>query len=156
MDAQFKFFGSSKIKKEYKPVLAGLNYFLTDKARGGDSPKLIGEKKDVKVWLSWLERYAHNEVEFLLTPIGNLPKYDDLKKLFNEIIKKEYPENLYEKQFSLYMDNIIKRIELQQEAYAKEDKIPQTLFDILSRQKKELLALRELHGSIILPDVFAQ
>jgi len=29
MDAQFKFFGSDKIKKEYKPVMAGLNYFLT-------------------------------------------------------------------------------------------------------------------------------
>ena len=154
MDAQFKFFGSDKIKADYKPVMAGLNYFLTDKARGGESPKLLGEKKDVKVWLSWLERYAHDEIEFISTPIGNLPKYDDLKILFKQIINKDYSKDLYTKQFSLYLDNIIKRIELQQEAYAKEESIPQTLFDILAEQKKALLKLKDIHGSIAAPDVF--
>lgn len=152
MDAQFKFFGSDKIKDTYKPVLAGLNYFLTDQARGGDSPRLIGEKRDVKVWLSWLERYAHNEIDFISTPIGNLPKYEDLKLLFKQVIDKEYPKELYIKQFSLYLDNIIKRVELQQDAYSKEDGIPGTLFDILARQKEELLALKDSHGSIVLPD----
>jgi phosphoenolpyruvate carboxykinase (GTP) len=156
MDAQFKFFGNDKIKKDYVPVMAGLNYFLTDKARGGDSSKLIGEKKDVKVWLSWLERYAHNEIDSISTPIGNLPKYDDLKLLFKQIIDKEYSKELYTKQFSLYLDNIIKRVELQQEAYAKEPGIPQTLFDILAGQKKALLALKDSHGSIVAPDVLTQ
>ncbi|MBU2631932.1 MAG: phosphoenolpyruvate carboxykinase (GTP), partial [Proteobacteria bacterium] len=156
MDAQFKFFGSNKIKADYKPVMAGLNYFLTDKARGGDSPKLLGEKKDVKVWLSWLERYAHKEIEFISTPIGNLPKYDDLKSLFKQIINKDYSKDLYTKQFSLYLDNIIKRIELQQEAYAKEDGIPQPLFDILAEQKKALLELKSIHGSILSPDIFIE
>jgi phosphoenolpyruvate carboxykinase (GTP) len=156
MDAQFKFFGSAKIKKAYKPVMAGLNYFLTDKARGGDSSKLIGEKRDVKVWLSWLERYAHDEINFISTPIGNLPKYDDLKYLFKQIIDKDYTKELYNKQFSLYLDNIISRIELQQEAYSKEEEIPQTLFDILTVQNKELSALKNAHGSIVLPDLLIQ
>lgn len=154
MDAQFKFFGSDKIKKDCKPVMAGLNYFLTDKARGGDSPKLLGEKRDVKVWLSWLERYAHNEIDYISTPIGNLPKYDDLKSLFKQIIDKDYTKELYAKQFSLYVDNIIKRLELQQEAYAKEEGIPQTLFDILAEQKQALSALKDAHGSIVSPDIF--
>lgn len=154
MDAQFKFFGNDKIKKEYKPVMAGLNYFLTDKARGGNSAKLIGEKRDVKVWLSWLERYAHNEVKYITTPIGNLPKYEDLKSLFKDIINKEYSKELYTKQFSLYLDNILHRVELQQEAYAKEQKIPQTLFDILAQQKQGLLKLKNAHGSIVEPDIF--
>jgi phosphoenolpyruvate carboxykinase (GTP) len=152
MDAQFKVFGSSKIKDEYKPVMAGLNYFLTDAARGGSSSKLLGEKRDVKVWLSWLERYAHNEIGCIETPIGNLPKYDDLKQLFKEIINKDYSKELYIKQFSLYLDNILARIELQQEAYGKEDGIPQTLFDILAEQKSGLEALKAAHGSIVLPD----
>ena len=154
MDAQFKFFGNDKIKKEYKPVMAGLNYFLTDKARGGDSSKLIGEKRDVKVWLSWLERYAYNEVEYIETPIGNLPKYEDLKSLFKDIINKEYSKELYTKQFSLYLDNILHRVELQQEAYAKEQNIPKTLFDILAQQKQGLLKLKNAHGSIVGPDIF--
>ncbi len=154
MDAQFKFFGNDQIKQEHMPVMAGLNYFLTDNARGGDSPKLIGEKRDVKVWLSWLERYAHHEVEYLITPIGNLPKYEDLKILFKHIINKEYTKDLYLKQFSLYLDNIIGRIDLQKDAYAKEKGVPHILFNILNRQKEALLILKKTHGSIVEPGIF--
>lgn len=154
MDAQFNFFGNDKIKEKYSPVMAGLNYFLTDKARGGDSPKLIGEKRDVKVWLSWLERYAHDELGSIATPIGNLPRFDDLKLLFKQIIDKDYSKDLYTKQFSLYLDNIISRVELQQEAYSREEGIPQALFDILADQKKALSALKNTHGSIVAPDIF--
>lgn len=154
MDAQFKFFDSDQINKEYKPVMAGLNYFLIDQARGGDSPRLIGEKRDVKVWLSWLERYAHDEIGYISTPIGNLSLYEDLKALFQEIIHKEYARGIYTKQFSLYVDHMIQRIELQEEAYAKEKNIPLILFDILGNQKKELSALKEVHGSIVLPTIF--
>ncbi|MCG8638498.1 MAG: phosphoenolpyruvate carboxykinase (GTP) [Desulfobacterales bacterium] len=153
MDAQFKFFGSESIKDEYKPILAGLNYFLTDESRGGDSPGLLGEKQDVKVWLAWLERYAHNEVGFISTPIGNIPRYEDLKDLFKSIIDKIYDKSLYDKHFSLYLDKIIRRIHLQQEAYAKEDGIPATLFDVLSEQRQGLEALRVEHGSIVVPDL---
>lgn len=154
MDAQFKFFGSVDIKDKYKPVMAGLNYFLTDQARGGESLKLLGEKRDVKVWLSWLERYAHNEIDFIETPIGNLPKYEDLKALFKQIIDKDYEKELYIKQFSLYVDNIVKRVELQQEAYSKEQGIPNVLFDILAEQKAALDDLKERHGSIVSPELF--
>ncbi len=113
MDAQFEFFNSKKIADDKRPILAGLNYFLTEKARGGDSNKLLGEKRDVKAWMAWLERRAHNEIDAIDTPIGYIPKYEDLKKLFKEKIDKDYPEDLYEKQFSLYLDNILGRIELQ-------------------------------------------
>jgi len=151
MDAQFDFFRSIKIAADKKPVLAGLNYFLTEEARGGTSKKLLGEKRDVKIWMSWLERYAHKEVEVLRTPIGNLPKYGDLKELFMSIINKEYPEELYIRQFSLYIDNILARIDLQIEAYGKESNIPDKLFQVLKEQKEELLALKENYGSIIRP-----
>ncbi|MCP3943988.1 MAG: phosphoenolpyruvate carboxykinase (GTP) [Desulfobacteraceae bacterium] len=154
MDAQFKFFGNPAIQKENKPIMAGLNYFLTQKARGGETNKLLGEKKDVKVWLGWLERYAHKEIKFLNTPIGNLPRYEDLKQLFKQIINKEYPRSLYETQFSLYIDNIIKRIELQETAYAKERGIPRIFFDILASQKKALVKLKAQKGTIITPDHF--
>jgi len=52
MDAQFKFFGSDKIDDSQRPIMAGLNYFLTHEARGGTGKALLGEKRDVKVWLS--------------------------------------------------------------------------------------------------------
>ena len=151
MEAQFIFFNSDKIKPEKRPVMAGLNYFLTHKARGGDSTKLLGEKRDVKVWLAWLEKLSHDEVDFILTPIGKLPKYEDLKPLFKSIIDKEYPEDLYIKQFSLYLDNIIDRVDLQIGAYGKEENIPQKIFDVLHEQKQGLVALKDKYGSVVKP-----
>ena len=151
MEAQFQFFGSNNISENKRPILAGLNYFLTHNARGGDSKKLLGEKRDVKAWMGWLEKRAHGDVEAIETPIGYLPKYDDLKQLFQSRIGKEYPEDLYNKQFSLYTENIIARIDLQIEAYSKEKHIPQKLFDILKKQRQDLVALKDRYGNIIAP-----
>ena len=151
MEAQFQFFGSKKIAADKRPILAGLNYFLTHEARGGTSKKLLGEKRDVKAWMAWLERRAHGEVDAIDTPIGFLPKYEDLKNLFKSKIDKDYPEDLYIKQFSLYLDNIIARIDLQIEAYGKEKNIPQKLFDIYKEQRQELVALKDKYGAIVTP-----
>ncbi len=146
MDAQFTFFNSSKLKQ--KPIMAGLNYFLTHSARGGEGSGLLGEKRDVKVWLGWLEKRANGDVDAIDTPIGYIPKYEDLKELFSGI-DKEYPVELYNKQFAFYIDNIVARIDLQEEEYKKEDGIPQKCFDIYAEQKKELLALKEKFGAVV-------
>ncbi len=150
MDAQFKFFNSDKINTN--PIMAGLNYFLTHGERGGEGTKLLGEKRDVKVWLGWLELRAHGDVEAIKTPIGYLPKYDDLKALFAEKIDKEYPRDLYDRQFSLYIDNIIAIIDLQVEAYGKEENLPAQLFAVYEEQKKGLLEMKEKFGAIVKPD----
>ena len=151
MEAQFLFFNNPKIKKDKKPVMAGLNYFLTEEARGGTSKKLLGEKRDVKTWLAWLERLAHKEVTSISTPIGEIPKYEDLKRLFKSIIDKDYTEDLYNKQFSLYIDNIVSRIDLQMEAYGKESNLPEKLFTVLREQREGLMALKEQYGPIVSP-----
>jgi len=152
MEAQFLFFNSKKFSKQGRPIIAGLNYFLLDCERGGDLKKLLGEKRDVKAWLSWLERYAHGEAGVIDTPIGFIPRYEDLKKVFAELISKEYPKSLYEKQFSLYLDNILARIQLQEDAYRKEKKMPARIFEVYEEQKNGLLALKEKHGPVVKPD----
>lgn len=146
MDAQFTFFNSDKLKT--KLVMAGLNYFLTEGARGGEGTKLLGEKRDVKVWLGWLELCANGDVEAIETPIGYIPKYDDLNKLFAEI-DKAYPKELYDRHFALYIDNIIGRIDLQKEAYSQAENIPPKLFEVYEEQRKALEALKEKYGSIV-------
>jgi phosphoenolpyruvate carboxykinase (GTP) len=151
MDAQFRFFGSDRIAADKRPVMAGLNYFLTHQARGGEGTKLLGEKRDVKVWLAWLERRAHGDVEAIETPIGYVPRYDDLKTLFSTIIDKTYPESLYNQQFSLYIDNILSRIELQIEAYRKEEQIPVQLFKVLEAQQEGLTRLKDQFGPLVTP-----
>jgi phosphoenolpyruvate carboxykinase (GTP) len=152
MDAQFRFFGNPRIRPAKRPVMAGLNYFLTHAARGGESSKLLGEKRDVKVWMAWLERLAHGEVSVIETPVGRLPVYEDLKNLFQSLIGKEYPRALYDKQFALYIDNIVARLDLQVDAYGKEVDIPPRFFEILKRQRAELIALRQRHGAVVAPD----
>ena len=151
MDAQLKFFNSDKIKD--KPVMAGLNYFLTNEARGGEpgDTRLIGEKRDVKSWLTWLEYRAHGEVKAVDTPIGYLPLYEDLKAIFKETIEKEYTEELYNKHFSLYIDNILARIDLQEEAYKKEKDCPQRIFEVYEEQRIGLEELKKKYGSIVSP-----
>lgn len=121
MDARFAFFNSEKLA--YEPVMAGLNYFLTEGARGG-------------------------EVEAIETPIGLIPRYDDLKEMFAEI-DKEYPRELYDEQFALYVDNILARIELQEEAYGEEENVPPRLFEVYEEQRKGIVALKAEYGSIV-------
>ncbi len=153
MEAQFLFFNSKKFSSAGRPLIAGLNYFLLDSERGGDTKKLLGEKRDVRAWLSWLERYAHGEVSGIETPIGFIPRYEDLRALFQSTTGKEYPKSLYDKQFSFYIDNILGRIQLQEDAYRKEKKLPARLFEVYEEQKKGLTALREKHGPIVKPDL---
>ncbi len=146
MDAQFQFFNSERLRS--KPVMAGLNYFLTHEARGGQGTGLLGEKRDVKVWLGWLERRVHGEVNAIETPIGLIPLYEDLKEMFAGI-GKEYPRELYDKQFAFYVDNILSRIDLQEEAYRQEHGVPARLFEIYAEQREGLEALKAKCGSIV-------
>lgn len=154
MQAQFTFFNSAKFSKETRPIMAGLNYFLTHGNRGGSGDKLLGEKKDVKVWLGWLELFANGDVGAIDSPIGYLPKYEDLVKLF-QTIDKDYPKSLYDMQFSLYVDKIVERIDLQRNAYSKEAEIPAKLFEVYKKQRTELLQLKEKYGAIVSVDKLA-
>ena len=152
MSSQFEFFNNGTLTAEGRPILAGLNYFLTTGNRGGEGKQLLGEKRDVKVWLSWLDRRAHGEAEGIDTPIGIIPRYEELKDLFASTINKEYPRDLYDRQFSLYVDKILARIELQSEAFGKEENLPKKLFEVYAEQSKGLKALKEKFGSIVTPD----
>jgi phosphoenolpyruvate carboxykinase (GTP) len=152
MSAQFDFFGNAAIADGRRPILAGLNYFLTHGARGGNGNGLLGEKKDVKVWLGWLESRVHGRLEAIETPIGFIPRYEDLKTLFKDLIDKAYSQDLYHRQFSLYVDHILARIDLQIAAYGKEENIPGRLFEVLREQRDGLVALKDRFGPIVTPE----
>jgi phosphoenolpyruvate carboxykinase (GTP) len=152
MRTQFTFFNSPDFTHAGRPILAGLNYFLTEGARGGEGTKLLGEKRDVKVWLSWLARFAHGEVQAIETPIGFVPEYKDLKQLFASLIDKQYSRELYDRQFSIYIDNILARIELQREAFGKEKNLPEELFKVYDEWTAGLLELKEVYGNVVTPN----
>jgi phosphoenolpyruvate carboxykinase (GTP) len=54
-------------------------------------------------------------------------------------------------QFSLYIDNVIDRIDLQESAWRKEAGASERLFAVYTEQKAELLKLKAKMGDIVRP-----
>ena len=105
-----------------------------DCARGGDLVKLLGEKRDVRAWLSWLERYAHGEVEAIETPIGFIPRYEDLPRFVQASASIRGRSTTSSSPFT--WTTSWRGSSLQEEAYRKEKKMPARLFEVYEEQKK--------------------
>ncbi len=153
----YKAFGENPdIKKENLPSGFQVNYWLHKSNRGelapGEQDGLIGEKRDTRVWMGIMALMHQGNVETIWTPIGLLPKYEDLKKLFNEIIDKAYDKETYTKQFSLYIDNLIKRVDMSINEFAKEEGMVDEFFQVLEEWKEGLLELKEKVGPVVTPD----
>jgi phosphoenolpyruvate carboxykinase (GTP) len=77
--------------------------------------------------------------------------YEDLQPLYAEI-GKPYPIALYELQFAFYVDNILARIDLREEAYSKTGDVPSKLFEVYEEQRARLQALRDRYGPLVSVD----
>jgi len=78
------------------PKIYTTNYFLKD-----ENGKYLNGKIDKRVWLLWAEGRVHNEFEAIETPVGLIPKYEDLRTLFIRELDKDYTNAEYIQQFSL-------------------------------------------------------
>ncbi|RCV64522.1 phosphoenolpyruvate carboxykinase (GTP) [Methanophagales archaeon] len=124
-----------------------VNYFLSD-AKGN----FTNAKTDKAVWLKWIELRSHHEVEAIKTPTGFIPRYEDLKKLFQEVLKKDYSEKDYITQFSVRVAESLAKIERVKEFYkTKVYDTPQIVFDVLEEQGQRLIQAREKYGDPIPP-----
>jgi len=135
---------------ENPPLIFSVNYFLRDK-----EGNFLNEKVDKRVWLKWMELRSHKEVEAIETPTGRIPKYEDLKRLFSEVLGKEYSKEEYTKQFTLRIPENLSKIERITEIY--KTKVPdalEILFKVLEEQKRRLEEAREKHGDYIAPEEF--
>jgi phosphoenolpyruvate carboxykinase (GTP) len=47
------------------------------------------------------------------------------------------------------VDNILARIDLQQEAYGQSENVPQKLFEVYEEQREGLQALRQRYGPVV-------
>lgn len=129
------------------PPIFSVNYFLKDK-----EGKFTNDKTDKAVWLKWMELRSHNEVEAIEVPTGFIPKYEDLNKLFNEVLKKDYSKEDYVNQFSVRVPENLAKIDRVEEFYkTKVADTPQILFEVLEEQKQRLIAAQEKYGDNISP-----
>jgi len=137
-----------KLKKA--PPIFGVNYFLKDK-----DGNWISGKEDKNVWVKWMELRVHGEVEAIETPTGYIPKYADLKRLFKEVLNKEYSEETYKAHFTLRIAENLAKIERVSGIYNKVPNAPKVIFEALDKQKQRLEAIQKKSGDYVSPEALA-
>lgn len=134
-----------------KPTIFAVNYFLKDK-----DGSYLTAMEDKRVWVKWMELKVNGDVTAIKTPIGLIPKYSDLQKLFKEVLNKDYTEADYNEQFSLRVKENIDKIDRITEIYkTKAADAPKIIFETLEKQKQELVKAKEEHGDYIKPETLA-
>ncbi|MEM4435824.1 MAG: phosphoenolpyruvate carboxykinase (GTP) [Thermosphaera sp.] len=129
-----------------QPRIYGVNYFLRDK-----DGRFLTEKVDKKVWLRWMEKRVHNELDALETPTGYVPLYNDLVELFRKELNKEFSEHLYEKLFSVRVSKLLEKIERIWVTYSEIPDTPKIFFDVLREEKGRLVKARDKYGDPVSP-----
>jgi phosphoenolpyruvate carboxykinase (GTP) len=138
-----------KLKKQ--PVIFGVNYFLKEVGNG----KYLNSTQDKHVWLKWMELRVHNEVDALKSPTGYIPKYEDLRRLFKQVLGKSYAKDDYIKQFTIRVPENLAKIERVQRFYQENvTDTPLELFGVLYLQRQRLLEAKEKYGDYISPENF--
>jgi phosphoenolpyruvate carboxykinase (GTP) len=131
------------------PKIFACNYFLRDMNTG----KWLNGVKDKRVWLKWMELRSHNEVDAIKSPSGFIPKYEDLKKLFAKVMKKDFTIEDYNSQFMIRVPQNIAKIDRILEIYTnKIHGTPKILFDVLREEKERFVALKLKSGDFVTPD----
>ncbi|MDI6810232.1 MAG: phosphoenolpyruvate carboxykinase (GTP) [archaeon] len=129
------------------PRIFSVNYFLRDSAGN-----FMNDKNDKAVWLKWMERRSHKEVEAIKTPTGLIPKYEDLEKLFRAVLNKEYTEEDYINQFTLRIAENLAKIDRVREFYeTKVVDTPHVVFTVLEEQRQRLIMVQENYGNYVSP-----
>lgn len=133
---------------EEETKVYGTNYFLKD-----ENGKWYNGMLDKKIWMLWAEGRVHGDFEALKTPVGFIPKYEDLKKLFKDNLDKNYTEEDYDQQFSIRVDKYLDKMERMNAIYSKVD-MPVEFMTELENQTKRLVEAKEQYGSVICPCKF--
>jgi phosphoenolpyruvate carboxykinase (GTP) len=130
-----------------KPLIFGVNYFLRD-----ENGKFLNGVRDKHVWVKWMELRINGDVDVIETPTGMIPKYNDLRKLFKEVLDKEYSQEDYVKQFTIRVPENLAKLD-RVAKFHKETvmEAPQALFDVPAQQRERLLEAQKKFGDYISP-----
>jgi len=129
------------------PLVFGVNYFLRDKAG-----KFVNGVRDKHVWVKWMELRIHGDADAITSPTGQIPCYEDLVKLFDQVLGKKYTKDDYIKQFTIRVPENLAKID-RVEKYHKENVpgSPQIVYDTLEATRKRLKEAGDKYGDYISP-----
>lgn len=136
-------------KLKNPPQIFSVNYFLKD-SKGN----FLNDRKDKAVWLKWMALRSRKEVGAVKRPTGLIPKYEDLKKLFKEVLGKDYSKDEYVKQFTLRTPEHLAKIDRIVKIYERVPGTPKIVFEVLEGQKRRLMEAKRKHGDYIAPEKF--
>jgi len=133
--------------KDVSIPIFSVNYFLKNK-----EGKLLTERKDKKIWYKWIDLRINGEADAIKTPMGLIPKYEDLKRLFKQVLGKDYSKEQYGEQFKIRLLENIAKIDRVMLIYKHNiPDTPKRLFEVLEEQKKSLENARKEYGDYISP-----
>jgi len=131
------------------PKIYATNYFLKD-----ESGNYLNSKLDKKVWVLWAEGRVHHEFEAIETPVGRIPKYEDLKRLFIRELNKDYTKAEYLQQFSLRVTKYLEKMERMNKIFENIE-MPAAFTKELKAQTERLKGTKAKFGeNIISPSAF--
>jgi len=132
------------------PKVYGTNYFLKN-ADGN----YCDEKVDKKIWILWVEGRIHGDFDALTTPIGNIPKYEDLKLLFEKVFALEYTKERYKNEFKNKIERYHEKLVRVEQSYSEEAEMPKEFYSELIAQKQRLFeAQKQFESNKISPFAF--
>ena len=131
-----------------RPKIFGTNYFL--KKDG----KFLNGKLDKGVWIQWMERRIHGDVDAIDVGYGLIPEYEDLKSLFKQVRNQDYTEADYEKQFKISIPELLAKQARMKKIFSTIDDAPDIMEKELTEQTARLEKLKVNKGDYISPFAF--
>jgi phosphoenolpyruvate carboxykinase (GTP) len=133
------------------PRVFSTNYFLQD-----EEGRYLNKKVDKKVWIIWSEGRVHEEYDAIMTPIGFLPLYEDLKVIFMVVFNREYTKEEYLEQFSIRIKKHLEKIDRMEKLYGREEGIPESFWEVHNKIGQELEQILESTGKDTVPPSYFQ
>lgn len=134
-----------------QPLVFGVNYFLRDK-----DGKFVNGVRDKHVWVKWMEQRVHGEVGCLRAPTGFIPCYEDLHRLFKDVLGKDYLREDYVKQFTIRVPENLAKLDRVEKFHREIGDAPAEVFAVLGAQRQRLLDAQRQFGDMISPECLVQ
>jgi len=129
------------------PLVFGVNYFLRDR-----EGKFVNTVRDKAIWVKWMELRVHGDAEAVRSATGWIPRYEDLARLFKQVLRKDYKQEAYVRQFTLRIPENLGKLDRVEKFYRTEvSDTPAVLFDVLALQRERLLSAQKEAGDYVSP-----